>query len=65
MNIWVINAQEPPPLSKTIKGRRLWRSNYLCEILSKRGHNVLMWRSSFSHEGKKQLTNYSIIQTNQ
>lgn len=54
-NIWVIMAQENPASDLKNHYRRLWRSNELSRHLASRGHNVTRWRSSFSHQAKKQF----------
>ena len=61
MNIWIVNAQENPPEPRSNKGRRQWRSNSLSEELADRGHKVVRWRSSFSHQKKQQLSDNSAI----
>jgi glycosyltransferase involved in cell wall biosynthesis len=61
MKIWIVNAQENPPEPRSKIGRRQWRSNSLSEVLSDRGHSVIRWRSSFSHQKKQQLTDKSEI----
>ena len=63
MNFWVIHAQENPPAPRTQKNRREWRSNTLCEYLADRGHHVTRWRSSFSHQAKKQISDGSVIES--
>ena len=59
MKIWIINAQENPPEPISKIGRRQWRSNSLSETLANRGHDVIRWRSSFSHQKKEQLSSQS------
>lgn len=49
---WVIQAQENPAAPRTVATRREWRSNTLSEGLADRGHEVVRWRSSFSHQAK-------------
>ena len=61
MKIWVVNAQENPPEPRVKVGRRQWRSNSLAENLADRGHSVIRWRSSFSHQKKRQLAEQSEI----
>ena len=61
MKVWIVNAQENPPEPRLKIGRRLWRSNSLCEVLADRGHSVIRWRSSFSHQKKQQLSEGSKI----
>lgn len=56
MKFWIIHAQENPALPRSQPSRREWRSNTLCECLGDRGHEVVRWRSSFSHQAKEQLT---------
>ena len=62
MKIWVVNAQENPPEPRSKIGRRQWRSNSLSEELADRGHSVIRWRSSFSHQKKQQLAEKSAIE---
>ena len=57
MKIWVIMAQENP--SQNRNGKR-WRSNTLAEYLADRNHEVIRWRSSFSHQKKIQLKKSSL-----
>ena len=57
MKIWVIMAQENP--SQNRDGKR-WRSNTLAEYLADRNHEVIRWRSSFSHQKKIQLRKNSV-----
>lgn len=59
MEIWIIQAQENPAAPRNEHGRREWRANTLSEVLSDSGYQVTRWRSSFSHQAKKQLTNGS------
>ena len=61
--IWVINAQENPIKASQNDNQRLWRSNSLAQELGKKGHISYRWRSSFSHNEKKQLTNGALIET--
>lgn len=60
MEFWIIQAQENPPASRADSARRKWRSNTLAEILADRGHTVVRWRSSFSHQAKEQLVEGSV-----
>ncbi|QDS87041.1 putative glycosyl transferase [Rosistilla ulvae] len=62
MKFWVIHAQENPPESKQVLGRREWRSNTLAEYLAERGHEVTRWRSAFSHQSKLMLTEGSALE---
>ena len=55
MNFWIIHAQEPLPQPSSATTRRLWRSNTIAEMLAKRGHRVVRWRSGFSHYEKRYL----------
>ena len=48
-------AQENPSNPRPNVSGRKWRSNTLCEYFSDRGHDVIRWRSSFSHQRKIQL----------
>lgn len=59
MNFWIIQSQENPAEPRSTKGRRLWRSNTLSEVLADRGHSVERWRSSFSHQSKTTLYNHN------
>ena len=52
---WIVHAQENPADPVGTPGRREWRSNMLAESLAGRGHKALRWRSSFSHQAKRQL----------
>jgi glycosyltransferase involved in cell wall biosynthesis len=54
MNFWIIHAQEPLP-QPDVPNQRLWRSNTIAEMLARRGHQVVRWRSSFSHYEKRYL----------
>ncbi|MFK7848606.1 MAG: glycosyltransferase family 4 protein [Rhodothermales bacterium] len=63
LKVWIVNAQENPPQDRSVPGRRQWRSNTLCERLADRGHEVIRWRSSFSHRKKVQLVEKSEKQT--
>jgi glycosyltransferase involved in cell wall biosynthesis len=62
MNFWVIHAQENPAAPRAQQNRREWRSNTLCEHLADRGHHVVRWRSSFSHQAKRQLSDGSVLE---
>lgn len=55
MQFWIIHAQENPAEPRDIVKRREWRSNTLSETLSDRGHEVIRWRSAFSHQAKEYL----------
>ena len=55
MQFWIIHAQENPAEPRDQPGRRAWRSNMLAETLADRGHEAVRWRSSFSHQAKRQL----------
>ena len=61
MKIWLVNAQENPAEPRSKVGRRQWRSNSLSEELADRGHSVIRWRSSFSHQKKQQLADQSTL----
>lgn len=61
LNFWIIHAQENPAEPRGSKNRREWRSNSLAERLSDRGHVVFRWRSSFSHQAKRQLVDGSAV----
>lgn len=55
MKFWIIHAQEPLPQPSHMAARRLWRTNTIAEMLADRGHQVLRWRSGFSHYEKRYL----------
>lgn len=55
MKFWIIHAQEPLPQPSHMAARRLWRTNTIAEMLAHRGHQVLRWRSGFSHYEKRYL----------
>jgi glycosyltransferase involved in cell wall biosynthesis len=55
LHFWIIQAQENPPAPRSQLVRREWRSNTLAERLADLGHDVVRWRSSFSHQAKTQL----------
>ena len=55
MMFWLVQAQENPAEPRNISGRRKWRSNTLAETLADRGHDVMRWRSAFSHQAKRFL----------
>lgn len=59
---WIIQAQENPAEPRSQKGRKEWRSNTLSENLADRGHQVIRWRSAFSHNKKVMLSNGNSIQ---
>ena len=59
MNFWVIHAQEPLPQPSHVTTRRLWRSNTIAEMLTRRGHRVVRWRSGYSHYEKCYLVSGS------
>ncbi len=48
--IWIVNPYDPIPGDD----RQLIRYPYVAEELSKRGHKVILWTSTFSHITKKQ-----------
>lgn len=52
MEYWIVQAQENPAAPRTDLLRREWRSNTLSETLADRGHDVVRWRSAFSHQSK-------------
>ncbi len=53
MNIWLLHASEPIPIAN--KGERLFRMGMIAEELSKRGHQITWFSSTFDHFKKKQL----------
>jgi glycosyltransferase involved in cell wall biosynthesis len=55
LTFWIIQAQENPAESREVSGRREWRSNTLAEHLADQGHDVIRWRSAFSHNKKVML----------
>lgn len=55
MEYWIIQAQENPAAPRDEPGRREWRSNTLAETLADRTHDVVRWRSAFSHQAKEFL----------
>lgn len=55
MKIWLITVGEPSPIESS--GNRLLRTGILAKILSKRGHVVTWWDSTFDHFGKQYLFN--------
>lgn len=61
MSYWIIQAQENPAEPRSVTGRREWRSNTLSETLADRGHDVVRWRSAFSHQSKKFLANGNVV----
>lgn len=62
MSFWIIQAQENPAEPRSVIGRREWRSNSLAETLADRGHDVVRWRSAFSHQSKQFLANGDFVQ---
>ena len=50
MNIWLISAFEPVP----VDGTRPMRFMGIADSLTRAGHNVVFWSSSFNHFKKKQ-----------
>ena len=65
MKFWVIHAQENPELEHSQGGGREWRSNGLARLLAERGHDVVRWRSSFSHRDKNFLVDGSVAKSTQ
>lgn len=62
MIFWIIQAQEnPAELSFDKSNQRQWRSNSISEALHLTGHEVIRWRSSFSHQKKQQLCLGSVL----
>ena len=59
---WVINAQENPIKASQNDNHPFMVPNSLAQELGK-GHISYRWRSSFSHNEKKQLTNGALIET--
>ncbi len=60
MQFWIIHAQENPAEPRDVAKRREWRSNTLSETLADRGHEVIRWRSAFSHQAKTYLAQGSL-----
>lgn len=56
MKFWIVQAQENPAAPRSTRARRIWRSNALAETLADNGHDVVRWRSAFSHQAKRFLT---------
>lgn len=56
MKIWLVKIGEPVPI-KNKSSVRLLRSGILSEKLSKLGHDVIFWTSTFDHFNKKLLFN--------
>jgi glycosyltransferase involved in cell wall biosynthesis len=55
LEYWIVQAQENPAAPRSDFSRREWRSNTLSETLADRGHEVVRWRSAFSHQSKTLL----------
>ncbi len=53
-------AQENPSNPTKYSEGRKWRSNTLSEYLANRNHEVIRWRSTFSHQKKVQLVENSV-----
>ena len=53
MKIWILKPNETKPLNGETK--RLGRMGLLSENLSKKGHDVIWFTSTFSHLEKKQI----------
>lgn len=62
MEYWIIHAQENPAAPRDEPGRRQWRSNMLAETFADRGHDVVRWRSAFSHQAKEFLALGNVAQ---
>jgi glycosyltransferase involved in cell wall biosynthesis len=54
MNIWLVKIGEPIPLS-TDYSERLHRTGYLSLVLSKAGHKVTWWTSTFDRVSRKNV----------
>ncbi len=52
MNIWLVTVGEPLPTDDG--SPRLLRAGILADLLSRRGHRVHWWSSSFDHQLKRQ-----------
>ena len=52
MNIWLLRTSEPMPVVD--KDGRILRMGMIAEELSRRGHNVTWFASTFNHFTKKQ-----------
>lgn len=60
LEYWIVQAQENPAVPRNEPGRREWRSNSLSETLADRGHDVVRWRSAFSHQSKTFLASGNV-----
>jgi glycosyltransferase involved in cell wall biosynthesis len=54
MNIWLITIGEPVPIDQNV-GERLHRTGFFADFLSKNGHEVTWWTSTFDHWKKNHL----------
>lgn len=63
MRFWIVQAQENPAVARSVRGRRMWRSNTLAEILADGGNDVVRWRSAFSHQAKIFLSQGNYAET--
>lgn len=55
MKVWLLQANEPMPIVN--KGQRLFRMGLIAEELTKRGHEVIWFATTFNHFEKKQMYN--------
>ena len=53
-NIWLLTVGEPLPTDG--KNQRLLRTGILADLMSRQGHDVTWWTSSFDHSLKRQRT---------
>jgi glycosyltransferase involved in cell wall biosynthesis len=57
MQVWLIKDGENLPVQPGVRSMRMWM---LADALVKRGHSVLWWSSTFSHQRKTLLYNQDI-----
>ena len=54
MNIWLVTIGEPVPIDQNFR-ERLHRTGFFADFLSKNGHTVTWWTSTFDHWKKVHL----------
>lgn len=54
MRVWLLSIGEPLPYNGNQS--RLWRSGHLADALSRKGHQVCWWTSTFDHKEKRHLS---------
>lgn len=54
MRVWLVTIGEPLPIGERV-GDRLQRTGYFAYLLSRQGHNVVWWTSTFDHFRKEHL----------